>query len=136
MSLKREEMKDCEEAIMIRRFGKTYVLTAVVLSALNWFLLWARFYWFGFGRATTWIYTVINFPCSILCLWLEKKPNMWWYEISGGRFKILFNDEIGGFLVFVITVLLQALLITALLLRLKGWWNKKQKNFVIEPKRR
>ena len=109
---------------MLRRFGKTYVLIAVVLSALNWFLLWARFYWFGFGRATTWVYAVINFPCSILYLWLEKKSSMWWYEISGGRFKILFNDEIGILLVFIITTLLQAMLITILFLQFRRWQKR------------
>ena len=112
---------------MLRRFKQIYILIAIILSALNWFLLWTRFYWFGFGRATTWIYTVINFPCSILYLWLEKKPNIWWYETFGNCFKILFNDELGMLLVFIITILLQAMLITALLLRVRTWWNLARK---------
>lgn len=96
-----------------------YIPVAITLFVVDWLLLLGRFYWFGFGAVSTWIYTVINFPCSILYLWLEKKPNTWWYGVFGRRFEFLFNDEIGILLAAIILVLLQAALITLLFLRLR-----------------
>jgi len=98
-----------------------YIPVAIVLFVVDYLLLLGRFYWFGFGAVSTWIYTVINFPCSILYLWLEKKPNTWWYGVFGRRFEFLFNDEIGILLAAIILVLLQAVLITVLFLRLRTW---------------
>ncbi|MFZ0034304.1 MAG: hypothetical protein WAK60_04875 [Sedimentisphaerales bacterium] len=101
-----------------------YVLTTIILSVANYFLLLGRFYWFGF--LSTWVYTVINFPCSILFLWLENKPNAWWYEVFGHRFEFLFNDEIGILLAGGMLNLLQAMLITTLLLRIRTWQKDRQ----------
>jgi len=103
-----------------------YIPVAIVLFVVDYLLLLGRFYWFGFGSLSTWIYAVINFPCSILYLWLEKKPNPWWYGIFGHRFEFLFNDEIGILLAAIILVLLQAVLITVLFLRLRTWWEDRQ----------
>ncbi len=102
-----------------------YIPVAIILFVVDWLLLLGRFYWFGFGAVSTWIYTVINFPCSILYMWLEKKPNTWWYGVFGRRFEYLFNDEIGILLAFIILVLLQAVLITLLFLRLKTRWKSR-----------
>ena len=98
-----------------------YLLVAIVLFVIDYFLLLGRFYWFGFGSLCTWVYAVINFPCSVVFLWFEQKPNAWWYEIFGRRFDFLFNDEIGILLAGVILVLLQAMLMTLLLKRLRVW---------------
>jgi len=98
-----------------------YIPVAIVLFVIDYFLLLGRFYWFGFGSLSTWVYAVINFPCSIVFLWLERKPNAWWYEIFGRRFDFLFNDEIGILLAGVILVLLQAMLMTLFLLRFRVW---------------
>lgn len=103
------------------RWISVYIPVAITLFVVDWLLLLGRFYWFGFGAVSTWIYTVINFPCSILYLWLEKKPNTWWYGVFGHRFEYLFNDEIGILLAAIILVLLQAVLITVLFLRLRTW---------------
>lgn len=102
-----------------------YIPVAITLFVVDWLLLLGRFYWFGFGAVSTWIYTVINFPCSILYLWLEKKPNTWWYGVFGRRFEFLFNDEIGILLAAIILFLLQAALITLLFLRLKTRWKSR-----------
>ncbi|MHC4501177.1 MAG: permease prefix domain 1-containing protein [Planctomycetota bacterium] len=102
-----------------------YIPLAIVLFVIDYFLLVGRFYWFGFGSLSTWVYAIINFPCSIVFLWLERKPNSWWYEIFGRRFDFLFNDEIGILLAGVILVLLQAMLMTLFLLRLRVWWKDR-----------
>lgn len=107
------------------RWFSVYIPAAIILFVVDWLLLLGRFYWFGFGAVSTWIYTVINFPCSILYLWLEKKPNTWWYGVFGRRFEYLFNDEIGILLAFIILVLLQAVLITLLFLRLRTRWKSR-----------
>ncbi len=107
------------------RWISVYIPVAIILFVVDWLLLLGRFYWFGFGAVSTWIYTVINFPCSILFLWLEKKPNTWWYGVFGHRFEYLFNDEIGILLAFIILVLLQAVLITLLFLRLRTRWKSR-----------
>ena len=108
------------------RWFSVYIPVAIILFVVDWLLLLGRFYWFGFGAVSTWIYTVINFPCSILFLWLEKKPNTWWYGVFGRRFEYLFNDEIGILLAAIILVLLQAVLITVLFLWLRTWRKDKQ----------
>jgi hypothetical protein len=108
------------------RWLSLYIPVAIVLFVVDYFLLLGRFYWFGFGTVSTWIYTVINFPSSILSLWLEKKPNTWWYGVFGHRFEFLFNDEFGILLADIILVLLQAVLITVLFLRLRTWWKNRQ----------
>lgn len=110
-----------------KRFSwiSVHIPTAIVLFVVDYFLLLGRFYWFGFGTASTWVYTIINLPCSILYLWLEKKTNTWWYGIFGRRFEFLFNDEIGILLAAIILVLVQAMLITLLLLRIRTWWKER-----------
>lgn len=108
------------------RWISVYIPLTIILFVVDWLLLLGRFYWFGFGAVSTWIYTVINFPCSILYLWLEKKPNTWWYGVFGHRVEYLFNDEIGILLAAIILVLLQAVLITVLFLRLRTWRKDKQ----------
>lgn len=105
---------------------RPYLLAAVVLLVTDYFLLLGRFYWFGFGSASTWVYRVLNFPCSVLYLWLEKKRNPWWHEVFGERFEFIFNDEIGILLAWIIITLLQAMLVTVLLLRIRLWWKDKQ----------
>ncbi|MHC4545139.1 MAG: permease prefix domain 1-containing protein [Planctomycetota bacterium] len=107
------------------RWFSVYIPVAIILFVVDWLLLLGRFYWFGFGAVSTWIYTVINFPCSILYLLLEKKPNTWWYGVFGRRFEYLFNDETGILLAFIILVLLQAILITLLFLRLRTRWKSR-----------
>ncbi len=107
------------------RWISVYIPAAIILFVVDWLLLLGRFYWFGFGAVSTWIYTVINFPCSILYLWLEKKPNIWWYGVFGRRFEYLFNDEIGILLAFIILVLLQAVVITLLFLWLRTRWKSR-----------
>ncbi len=107
------------------RWFSVYITVAIILFVVDWLLLLGRFYWFGFGAVSTWIYTAINFPCSILFLWLEKKPNTWWYGVFGHRFEYLFNDEIGILLAAIILVLLQAMLMTLFLLRLRVWWKDR-----------
>jgi len=110
-----------------KRFAwiRVYFPVAIILLGLDYFLLLGRFYWFGFGSLSAWVYTVINFPCSIMVLWLEKKPNTWWYAVFGHRFEFIFNDEIGILLADVIFTLLQAMLMTVLLLRFRTWWKER-----------
>jgi hypothetical protein len=117
-----------------KRFAwiSVYLRVAGVLFVLDYFLLLGRFYWFGFGTLSTWVYTLINFPCSVLFLWLEKKPNAWWYEVFGRRFEFLFNDEIGILLAGIISVLLQAMLITVLLLHIRAWQKERQLSWTSE----
>lgn len=118
-----------------KRFSwiRAYLPVAVTLFVVDYFLLLGRFYWFGFGAISTWVYTFLNFPCSILYLWLEKKTNLWWYRIFGHRFEFLFNDEIGILLAAIILTLLQAMLITELLLRIKAWWKDRRLSRTWEP---
>ena len=101
------------------------VEAGVSLLIVDYFLLLGRFYWFGFGSTSTWVYKITNFPCSVAYLWLEKKPNPWWYSIFGHRFEWLFNDEIGILLAGWIFTLLQALLLTILFLRLRRRWQQR-----------
>ena len=110
-----------------KRFSwiRVYFPVAIIFFVTEYFLLLGRFYWFGFGSVSTWVYTVISFPSSILYLWLEKKPTTWWYGIFGHRFEFLFNDEIGILLAAIILVLLQAMLVTALLLHIRMWWKNR-----------
>jgi hypothetical protein len=104
---------------------RTYLFVAPALLAVDYSLLLGRFYWFGFGSLSAWVYMVLNFPFSIVLLWVEKKPNEWWYTIFGRRFEAVFNDEIGILLAHMILTLLEAMLITLVLLRAKTWWRKK-----------
>lgn len=112
-------------------YVRAYLLIAVVLFPVDYILLLGRFYWFGFGSASTWVYRIVNFPVSLLYLWLEKKPNPWWYAIFGHRFEYIFNDEIGILLAAIILELLQVALITLLFLRLRDWWNQKRTNTAV-----
>jgi hypothetical protein len=91
-----------------------YVPAAAGFLILDWFLLWARFYWFGFDGLTKTIYTVVNFPWSIFYFWIAAKRNPWWHSTFGGRFEALLNDEFGPLLVFLVIALLQAAIFSAL----------------------
>lgn len=92
---------------MFRKTWKTYLMAAIVLLGLDWFVGVARFHWPAFGH----VFAAINFPWSIVYLWLEKQPSPWWH----GFFGPWVNDEIGQGASFVLMVALQAVLLTMLL---------------------
>lgn len=109
----------------MKKFWGTYTLTVVSLLVLDWFLLWARFYWFGFGDVTKWIYTLVNFPWSLFYFWIEAKRNPWWYASFGRRFEFLLNDEIGPLILFLVIVLLQAVVFTYITLWIRKLREQK-----------
>ena len=111
---------------MWKRFLQMYVLTAASLLVLDWFLLWARFYWFGFEGITKLIYQIVNFPWSTFYFWVETKPNSWWHTTFGSRFEVLLNDEFGPLLVFLIIALLQAMILTTAFFKLKKHWHHRK----------
>ena len=92
---------------MFRKTWQTYLMVAVTLLGLDWFVGVARFHWPAFGH----VFAAINFPWSIAYLWLEKQPNAWWH----GFFGPAVNDEIGQGVSFLLMVALQAVLLTTLL---------------------
>ena len=96
---------------MFRKTWQTYLMIAVALLWLDWFVGVARFHWPAFGH----VFAAINFPWSIAYLWLEKQPNAWWH----GFFGPAVNDEIGQGVSFLLMVALQAVLLTTLLLLLR-----------------
>lgn len=108
---------------MWKRFWQMYVLTAASLLILDWFFLWARFYWFGFDGVTELIYRIVNFPWSIFYFWIAAKPNPWWHTTFGSHFEYLLNDEFGPLLVFLIIALLQAMIFTMAFFQLKNHWH-------------
>ena len=106
---------------MFRKKWRTYISVVPILLGVNWFLGVARFHWSPFK----YVFTIMNLPSSPVFLWFERKPNMWWHGIFGHRFEFLLNDEVGPAVVFIIMVLLQAFLITMLLLQIRKWWSQK-----------
>ncbi|MGD8456638.1 MAG: hypothetical protein PVF83_09660 [Anaerolineales bacterium] len=115
---------------MTRKFLNTYALTAGSLLICDWFLLWARFYWFGFGDVTKWIFSIVNFPWSVVYFWCEAKPNSWWYESFGRRFEFLLNDEFSPMLLFLIIVLIQAMVFTFIISSIGKTGNKQAKGYL------
>lgn len=91
-----------------RKWAGNYAVVAGVLAAVNWFLLWSRFYRFGFRGATQKIFQILNFPLSKVYLGIESKSNPWWNGAFGTRFSWLFNDEFGPMLALLILDLIQA----------------------------
>lgn len=100
---------------MLQRKWQIYISVLTVLLGVNWLLGVARFYW----PPTKQLFTILNFPSSPVFLWLENKSNTWWYGIFGHRFEFLLNDEIGPMAAFAIMILLQAALITMLLVQFR-----------------
>ena len=98
----------------IHKWWRTYLLTVSILAAVDWFLLWPRFYWFGFQGTTKAVYTVLNFPCSYIYFWIEAKRNPWWYSIFGTHFEVLLNEEFGPLLVWLLLCLIQAAIFIAI----------------------
>ena len=96
---------------MFRKIWKTYLMVAIALVGLDWFVGVARFHWPAFGH----VFAAINFPWSFVYLWLEKQPNPWWHGFFGPGV----NDEIGQGVSFLLMVALQAVLLTTLLLLLR-----------------
>ena len=96
---------------MFKKTWRTYLMIAGALLGLDWFVGVARFHWPAFGH----VFAAINFPGSIVYLWLEKQPSPWWH----GFFGPAVNDEIGQGASFLLMVALQAVLLTTLLLLLR-----------------
>lgn len=107
----------------MRRWGKNYFLVWGILSIVNWFFLWSRFYWFGFRGTTQKIFEILNFPLSNVYLWIEAKPNPWWNETFGTTSGVFFNDEFGPLLALVIVCLLQAAIFILLFSGFRRLWR-------------
>jgi len=103
---------------MFKKTWQTYLVVAAVLLGLDWFVGVARFHWPAFGH----VFAAINFPWSIVYLWLEKQPSTWWHGFLGPEI----NDEIGQGISFLVMVALQAVLLTALLSLLRQWRTQRQ----------
>jgi len=108
---------------MMSRWGKKYFLVWGILSIVNWFLLWSRFYGFGFRGTTLTIFQILNFPLSSAYLWIEGKPNPWWTGKFGTTFSIVLNDEFGPLLSLVIVGLLQAAIFILLFSGFRKLWR-------------
>ena len=100
---------------MVRAFVKTYLLVAFAVLVVDLGLGLGRFYSAILGH----IFAVLNFPSSVLFLWLERKPNTWWQGFLGTRFGSVVNDEVGSIAAFVIMILVQAFLISVVVFRLR-----------------
>jgi len=94
------------------KFWKSYIIATASLLALDWGIGVGRFY-FQFLKT---LFLVINFPFSILFIWLESKPSIWWFNILGTQ---AINDEIAQLILFLIMVVVQAVLYTLLFLLIK-----------------
>jgi len=60
---------------MFKKVLKTYFLVFGVLFVVNWAVGVARFYWDIFRV----VFIAINFPFSLIYLWLENKDSIWGY---------------------------------------------------------
>jgi hypothetical protein len=107
----------------IHRWLHNFFFVWVILLVADWFLLWSRFYPFGFRGTTQKVFEIINFPLSEVFLWVEAKPNLWWNESFGTTFNIVLNDEFGPMLVLVIISLLQAAILIVLFTRIRRLWQ-------------
>ena len=94
------------------KLWKNYIIVTASLLVLDWALGVGRFY-FPFLKT---FFLVINFPFSILYLWLESKSSMWWFNILGTR---IINDEIAQFILFFVMIVFQAVLYILLFLSIK-----------------
>ncbi|GAG90173.1 unnamed protein product [marine sediment metagenome] len=98
---------------MFKKVLKTYFLVFGVLFVVNWAVGVARFYWDIFRV----VFIAINFPFSLIYLWLENKDSIWWINHFGS----LVNDEIGQGILFIFMVFFQSVLVTALIFLFKYW---------------
>ncbi|MHB8095577.1 MAG: hypothetical protein ACYDH0_11620 [Candidatus Aminicenantales bacterium] len=102
---------------------RVYFIVLGVLSAVNWFLLWARFLGSGVSRVNQSVFRILNFPLGEAYLRIEAKPNSWWDVTFGTSGHFIFNDEIGVFLTLVILCLIQAAIFFLLISGLRRLWQ-------------
>ena len=105
------------------KFWKSYIIASASLLVLDWAIGVGRFY-FPFLKI---LFLVINFPFSILFIWLESKSSIWWFNILGTQ---LINDEIAQFILFLIMIIFQAVLYTFLFLLIRKLLNKRKLRFL------
>ena len=98
---------------MFKKTLKTYFLVFGILFVVDWAVGVARFYWDVFRV----VFIAINFPFSLIYLWLEDKDSIWLINHFGS----LVNDEIGQGILFIFMVFFQSVLVTALILLFKYW---------------
>lgn len=111
----------------IRLMGRILFFLWGILIIVNWFLLWSRFYWFGFRGTTQKTFEILNFPLSKAYLWIEAKSNPWWNDTFGTTFNFFLNDEYGPMLALLIVCLLQAMILILLFSQLRRlWWFIKR----------
>ena len=103
--------------------SRAYFIVLGVLSAVNWFLLWARFLGSGINGASRNVFRILNFPLGRAYLWIEAKSNPWWDETFGTSGHIIFNDEIGPFLALAVLCLAQAAIIVLLISGFRRLWQ-------------
>jgi hypothetical protein len=106
-----------------RRWRRYFFFVWVILLVVDWFLLWSRFYPFGFRGTTQKVFEILNFPLSQAYLWVEAKPNPWWNETFGTVFNFVLNDEFGPLLVLVIMCFLKAAIFVLLFTGIQRLWR-------------
>lgn len=97
---------------IMNKFWKIFAITASSLLALDWAMGVGRFYFPIFKS----FFLVINFPFSILDLWLESKSSTWWFSVLGTQ---AINDEIAQAILFFIMVVVQSIFYTFLFLLIR-----------------
>lgn len=97
---------------IMNKFWKSYAIAAPSLLALDWGMGVGRFYFPIFKP----FFLVINFPFSILYLWLESKSSTWWFSVLGTQ---AINDEIAQSILFFIMVVVQSIFYTFLFLLIR-----------------
>jgi hypothetical protein len=102
---------------------RAYFIVLSVLSAVNWFLLWARFLGSDIYGVSRSVFQILNFPLSNAYLWIESRPNSWWNETFGTSGHFIFNDEIGIFLALVLLCVLQAAICFLLFSAFRKLWR-------------
>jgi len=105
------------------KFWKSYIIATASLLALDWAVGVGRFY-FPLLKI---LFLVINFPFSILFIWLESKSSIWWFNILGTQ---LINDEVAQLILFFIMIFSQAILYTLLFLLIKKIIRQKRTQVV------